>query len=70
MKNRTSLFTPTDLLLLLMITLWAVNYSVIKTVISTDLRPIVFTALRFGVAALTLIPLLRSMSRDERLAAR
>lgn len=64
MKSR---FTQTDLLLLLIVFLWGVNFSVVKGAISgaeAPFSPAAFTALRFGIAALTLLILL-SRSREE-----
>ncbi len=58
-NSRQSLFSLTDLLLLTMVSIWAINFSVIKNVISGDLPPIAFTALRFALATLVLLPLLR-----------
>jgi drug/metabolite transporter (DMT)-like permease len=60
MRNGAALFSLTDALLLAMVTLWAINYTVVKNVISADLAPIAFTALRFGLASLALLPLLSS----------
>jgi len=66
MKDRSSLFGVTDLLLLFTVCIWAVNFIVIKNVISGALPPIAFTALRFVVASLVLLPLLRGLTPAER----
>lgn len=66
MRSRTALFGVTDLLLLFTVCIWAVNFIVIKNVISGALQPIAFTALRFAVASLVLLPLLRSLTPVER----
>lgn len=64
MRTRSTAFGPTDLLLLLTIGLWAINFTVVKNVISGDLPPIAFTALRFTLAALGMLLVMRSF-RDE-----
>jgi drug/metabolite transporter (DMT)-like permease len=66
MKNRASLFTPTDLLLLVTIGFWAINLAVIKNVISGSLPPLSFTALRFALGSIILLPLLRGLLPAER----
>ena len=66
MRSRTVLFGVTDLLLLATVCIWAVNFIVIKNVISGALEPIAFTALRFVVASLVLLPLLRGLTPAER----
>lgn len=65
-RQRAALFGLTDLLLLVTVCIWAVNFIVIKNVISGALSPIAFTALRFAVASLVLLPLLRSLTPAER----
>jgi len=60
------LFGLTDLLLLVTVCIWAVNLIVIKNVIGGVLAPIAFTALRFALAALILLPMLRSLTPAER----
>lgn len=69
MKNRASLFTPTDLLLLATIGFWAINLTVIKNVISGTLPPLSFTALRFALGSIILLPLLRGLLPAERAVA-
>ena len=64
MRTRSTAFGLTDLLLLLTIGLWAINFTVVKNVISGDLPPIAFTALRFTLAALGMLLVMRSF-RDE-----
>ena len=66
MRERTPLFGITDLLLFGTVCIWAVNFIVIKNVISGSLQPIAFTALRFVVASLVLLPLLRNLTPAER----
>lgn len=66
MKERSPLFGLTDLLLFGTVCIWAVNFIVIKNVISGALEPIAFTALRFALAAVILLPLLRSLTPAER----
>src|SRR5512136_2907031 len=66
MKERTALFGVTDLLLLGTVSIWAVNFIVTKNVISGSLEPIAFTALRFAVASIVLLPLLRGLTPAER----
>jgi drug/metabolite transporter (DMT)-like permease len=66
MRSRTALFGVTDLLLFGTVCIWAVNFIVIKNVISGSLQPMAFTALRFVVATLALLPLLRSLTPAER----
>jgi drug/metabolite transporter (DMT)-like permease len=66
MKDRAALFGVTDLLLLATVCIWAVNFIVIKNVIGGALPPIAFTALRFVVASLVLLPLLRGLTPAER----
>jgi drug/metabolite transporter (DMT)-like permease len=70
LKERTPLFGVTDLLLLATVCIWAVNFIVIKNVISGSLQPIAFTALRFIVASLVLLPLLRGLTPAERAVSR
>ena len=55
MRTRSTAFGLTDLLLLLTIGLWAINFTVVKNVISGDLPPVAFTALRFTLAALGML---------------
>lgn len=64
MNSRSSSFGPTDLLLLMTIGLWAINFTVVKTIISGDLPPIAFTALRFTLATIGMLLVMRSF-RDE-----
>jgi drug/metabolite transporter (DMT)-like permease len=64
MNSRSSNFGLTDLLLLMTIGLWAINFTVVKNVISTDLPPIAFTALRFTLATVGMLLVMRSF-RDE-----
>lgn len=59
MNSRASLFTFTDLLLLSMVSIWAVNFTVVKNVIGGALSPVAFTTLRFALASLILLPLAR-----------
>jgi drug/metabolite transporter (DMT)-like permease len=66
MKERAPLFGLTDLLLLATVCIWAVNFIVTKNVISGALQPIAFTALRFALASIILLPLLRSLTPAER----
>ena len=66
MRSRTALFGITDLLLLSTVCIWAVNFIVVKNVISGSLEPIAFTALRFAVASIVLLPLLRGLTPAER----
>jgi drug/metabolite transporter (DMT)-like permease len=66
MRQRPPLFGLTDLLLLVTVFFWAINLIVIKNVIGGALAPIAFTALRFTLAALILLPLLRSLTPAER----
>ena len=66
MKKRALLFTPTDLLLLVTIGFWAINLTVIKNVISGTLPPLSFTALRFALGSIILLPLLRGLLPAER----
>ncbi len=70
MRQRPPLFGLTDLLLLVTVSIWAVNLIVIKNVIGGALQPIAFTALRFALAALILLPLLRSLTPAERAVSR
>jgi drug/metabolite transporter (DMT)-like permease len=65
MNSRSSNFGLTDLLLLMTIGLWAINFTVVKNVISGDLHPIAFTALRFTLASIGLFPLLLRSSAGE-----
>lgn len=64
MNSRTSNFGLTDLLLLITIGLWAINFTVVKTVISGALPPIAFTAVRFTLATIIMLLVMRSV-RDE-----
>jgi drug/metabolite transporter (DMT)-like permease len=66
MRQRSPLFGLTDLLLLITVFFWAINLIVIKNVIGGALQPIAFTALRFALAAIILLPLLRSLTPAER----
>jgi drug/metabolite transporter (DMT)-like permease len=66
MKERLPLFGFTDLLLFATVCIWAVNLVVIKNVIGSELQPIAFTALRFILGAIILLPLLRSLTPAER----
>ena len=66
MRSRTALFGVTDLLLLATVCVWAVNFIAVKNVISGSLQPIAFTALRFGVASIVLLPLLRGLTPAKR----
>ncbi len=47
-------FTPTDMMLFLMATIWAVNFSVVKFATQV-FTPLAFTGLRVGMAAVVLI---------------
>jgi drug/metabolite transporter (DMT)-like permease len=65
-------FSRIDLLLLLIVSVWGVNFSVVKSAISgpaAPFTPTVFNALRFSVAAVILLGLLRR-SGGERPASR
>ncbi len=64
MNSRSSNFGLTDLLLLMTIGLWAINFTVVKDVISGDLPPLAFTALRFTLATVGMLLVMRSF-RDE-----
>jgi drug/metabolite transporter (DMT)-like permease len=64
MRTRSTSFGPTDLLLLMTIGLWAINFTVVKTVISGALPPVAFTALRFTLATIVMLVVMRSF-RDE-----
>ena len=66
MRQRPPLFGLTDLLLLITVFFWAINLIVIKNVIGGALPPIAFTALRFALAAIILLPLLRTLTPAER----
>ena len=66
MRSRTALFGVTDLLLFGTVSIWALNFIVVKNVISGSLDPIAFTALRFVVASIVLLPLLRGLTPAER----
>lgn len=58
----TPRFTRTDLMLLALVGVWGINFSVVKSAISgpdAPFTPLGFNALRFGVAAVTLLILLR-----------
>ena len=58
----TARFTRTDLMLLALVGVWGINFSVVKSAISgpdAPFTPFGFNALRFAVAALTLLILLR-----------
>jgi drug/metabolite transporter (DMT)-like permease len=66
MRPRTALFGVTDLLLFGTVCIWAVNFIVIKNAIGSALPPIAFTALRFVVASIVLLPLLRGLTPAER----
>src|SRR5512136_2055224 len=70
MKQRAALFSTTDLLLLVIVFLWALNFTVVKNSIGSGLPPLVFTALRFTLAAIILLPLLRSLTPAERAVSR
>ena len=73
----TPRFTRTDLMLLVLASVWGINFSVVKSAISgpgAPFTPLGFNALRFAVAAVTLLILLRRTgeavpaSRRDRLA--
>jgi drug/metabolite transporter (DMT)-like permease len=66
MRQRPPLFGLTDLLLLVTVFFWAINLIIIKNVIGGALQPIAFTALRFALASLILLPVLRSLTPAER----
>jgi len=66
MRQRPPLFGLTDLLLLFTVFFWAINLIVIKNVIGGALPTIAFTALRFALAAIILLPLLRTLTPAER----
>src|SRR5262245_46474327 len=66
MRSRAALFGVTDVLLLGMVCIWAVNFIVVKNVISGSLEPLAFTALRFAAASAVLLPLLRRLPPAER----
>ena len=70
MKERSALFGVTDVLLLCTVFIWAVNFIVIKNVIGGALDPIAFTALRFALASIILLPLLRGLAPAERAVSR
>ena len=50
--------TPADLLLLAAVSLWALNYSVIKVGVS-QISPLAFAVLRFGLSGLAMAAILR-----------
>lgn len=70
MNSRASNFGLTDVLLLITIALWAINFTVVKNVISTDLPPIAFTALRFTLASVGMLVVFRSVSGNQPLTRR
>ncbi len=70
MKDRSPLFGLNDLLLFITVCIWAVNFTVVKNVISGALAPIAFTALRFALASILLLPLLRGLAPAESATSR
>ena len=56
--SRTQPISSTDLMMLLMVLIWGVNYSVIKVALQT-LPPFTFNFLRFTLATLLMVVLLR-----------
>jgi drug/metabolite transporter (DMT)-like permease len=70
MRTRSTSFGLTDILLLITIGLWAINFSVVKTVISGALPPIAFTALRFTLATIIMLSVMRSVRDDQPLTRR
>lgn len=59
--ERHGALTRTDLLLVLMVVLWGVNFIVIKAAMA-EFRPLAFNAVRFGLAAACVVALARSRS--------
>jgi drug/metabolite transporter (DMT)-like permease len=59
-------FTNTDALLILMVLIWAANYSVIKATLAT-FRPLAFNILRFAIASFLILSLLWYRERNWRL---
>jgi len=60
--SKESGFSRIDLMLLALASIWAINFSVVKSAISgpgAPFTPLSFNALRFGVAAVVLLALLR-----------
>lgn len=60
-----SRFTTADLTMLVLVCVWGINYSVVKGAISgpaAPFSPIAFNALRFAVASLALLVMLRRVS--------
>ena len=57
-------FNRTDLMLLALVSVWGINFSVVKGAISgpgAPFTPVAFNALRFGVAALALLAMMRRL---------
>jgi drug/metabolite transporter (DMT)-like permease len=62
-------WSTTDLLMLLMVTVWAVNYSVVK-ICFNYFTPLGLNALRFGLSTLVLVSFLLSRGENLRVARR
>ncbi len=57
-ETKVSRALPTDLLMLVVVVIWGVNFSVVKLALE-QFPPLVFSALRFVLAVVALVPLLR-----------
>jgi drug/metabolite transporter (DMT)-like permease len=56
-KEKTSVFSGTDLMLIMMSIIWGLNFTAIKGAL-TDFQPLTFNAIRFGTSSLFLLGLL------------
>ncbi|HKV39944.1 MAG TPA: DMT family transporter [Blastocatellia bacterium] len=65
-RSATTSFGSADLLLLLTTLIWGSNYVVIKYALE-DILPINFTALRFAIASIVMLALMRASGRNLKL---
>lgn len=64
-RRRLSTLHPVDLLLLGVVTVWGVNFSVIKFALA-EMSPLTFVGLRFSLASVTMLLLTRVIEGDVR----
>lgn len=65
---RSRTFSSTDLALLGMVFVWGVNFSIVKQALS-EMSPLAFNALRFSLATVLMLIILRGVEGDWRLEA-
>lgn len=62
-NNKTSIFSETDLMLIMMSVVWGLNFTAIKGALA-DFQPLTFNALRFGTSSIFLLAVLWMRERS------